>query len=107
MYDEFSEADAQLDSVTGRSYESEGDALAAIAEATAIINREIEAEYARAGAPGAEGFARGDFGERLRKWIEKLSQLVKQVAKQFAALSYSITVSVPLGVSVTIGWSPA
>jgi hypothetical protein len=87
--------DAQLDAVVGRRPASKADALASIAEATAIINRQIDVEYTRAGGPGVEGFAAGDIGDRLRKWIEKLTELVEGIARQFSAVSYSITVGVP------------
>jgi hypothetical protein len=38
--------------------------------------------------------------------LEKLEAMLKKIAKQFAAMSYSITVSWPMGVSVTVTWTP-
>src|SRR5215208_1906309 len=105
MISGYHEPDVRLDSLVARDYDDEGDALAAIVEATAIINREIEMDYARARESGVEGFAAGDIGDRLRKWIKKLVEFVKSVARRFSALSYSISVSAPFGVSATVSWS--
>jgi hypothetical protein len=38
--------------------------------------------------------------------LEKLEAMLKKIAKQFAAMSYSITVSWQMGVSVTMTWTP-
>jgi hypothetical protein len=98
------EADQRLDDLAAGSYADEGDALAAITEAISIINGEITAQQARATLPDAEGLA--GIGDVIRKWIEKLARMVKAIADQFAAMSYTIGVSWPAGVSVSITWTP-
>jgi len=97
------EADARIEALAAQEYETPGAALAAVTEATAIINNQIKAEQER--SPGTESFA-GDFGDRLRRLLEKLEAMLKKIAKQFAAMSYSITVSWQMGVSVTVTWTP-
>ena len=102
------EQDARIDTLTGDTYASPGDALAAVTEAAAIINAAISAEHER--TPNVEtfaGFGGSDFGDRIRKWLNKLEEMLKAIAKQFAALSYSISVSWPMGVSISVTWSPS
>jgi hypothetical protein len=109
--------DQKLDTLAGARFADAPDALAALAEATGAINAALEESE-----PGAvAGLQRqdelgvkiysywslpgGDTRERLRRWIEKLRGIVKSIAEQFAALSYSVSVSIPGGVSVGVSWS--
>jgi hypothetical protein len=72
-------------------YESAGEAMADLALAVEAINNEME-ESARFNP------------EKLRKWIERLHSAVRQIAAKFKARGFSITVGVPLGVSVGVDW---
>jgi hypothetical protein len=102
------EQDARIETLTGQAYESPGDALAAVTEVAAIVNAAISAEHER--IPSVEtfaGFAESDFSDRIRKWLNKLELMLKAIAEQFAALSYSITVGWPMGVSITVTWPPS
>jgi hypothetical protein len=96
--------DERLDELAGRPYQDEGDALAAITEAISIVNGELAAQQARATMAGAEGLA--PIGDVIRRWIEKLARMVKAIAEQFEAMTYTIGVNWPLGVSVSISWTP-
>lgn len=75
--------------------------MAALAQMTAVIN----AELADTTVAGTDLVA-GDTGERLERWIERLRAVAEKVVDEFGALSYSITVGLPAGVSVTVTWSP-
>jgi len=75
--------------------------MAALAQMTAVIN----AELSGATADGTDALAPAT-GERLERWIERLRAVAEEVVHQFGALSYSITVGLPAGVSVTVTWSP-
>jgi hypothetical protein len=97
--------DARVEMLTSQDYETPGDALAAITETTAVINTAIADEQKRSPETFL-GFG-GDFGDKLRKWLDKLEQLVKRIAKAFGALNYSISVQWPWGAGVTIGWAPS
>jgi hypothetical protein len=102
------EQNARIETLTGHTYDSPGDALAAVTETAAIINAEIDAERQRVAlVEGFAGFGEGDFGERIRKWLNKLEEMLKKIAEQFEALSYTITVSWPMGVSISVTWSPS
>lgn len=69
-----------------------GAELAMLSEAVALINMRM----AKGGEPD----------ERVRKWIKKLYEAAKTVAGRHDALSFSITVGLPVGVSVTVTWQP-
>ncbi len=91
------ERDRRIDALTGERYETPGGAAAALTEVTALINAEI-AEYERIQRDEAfAGFADSAFGNRLRRWLNKLEQLLKSIANEFKALSYTLTVSWPMG----------
>lgn len=76
----------------------EAEAIAALAEMTYTINKEL-------GGDDAQTLTAEDRGERLRKWVERLAKIAKQIAEKFGALSFSITVGFPAGVSVTVTFS--
>jgi hypothetical protein len=98
------ERDRRIDALTGERYKTPGGAAAAITEVTALINAEI-AEYAQAEQDETfAGFADTAFGDRLRRWLNKLEDLLRAIAKEFVALSYTLTISWPLGVSVSLTW---
>jgi hypothetical protein len=101
-------ADARVDELAQRSYSDTGEAFAALTETTAIINRAMKSEAERpiAGA-GVVGFGGGDIGDRIRNWINKLEEMLRVIAKQFRAMSYSVAVNWPLGVSVSVTWTPS
>jgi hypothetical protein len=109
--------DKKLETLTNTKFADAPDALAALAEATGVVNAALEASEpgAVAGLQGQGEFdvkvysywslPGGDTRERLRRWIEKLKEIVKSIAEQFAALSYSVSVSIPGGVSVGVSWA--
>jgi hypothetical protein len=110
--------DARLDQLAQTPFADADQGLAALAEATGVINEALVVQ-SRAGDDVIRGMESRGGGatigasvlrsqatqERLSRWIEKLRQLAKAVAEQFAALSYSISVSFPGGVSVGVSWS--
>ena len=93
------EAGARLDALAEASYASSGDAFAALDEATRTINQGVARSR-------ADGLTEESVGDRLRRWIDKLEEVVRAIAKQLSAASYSIGVSWPAGVSVSISWAP-
>jgi len=102
--DERDGREERIDALTAERYKTPGGATAAITEVTALINTEIAA-YARSEPDETfAGFAGTAFGDRLRRWLDRLEHLVREMAKEFAALSYTLTVSWPLGVSVSVTW---
>jgi hypothetical protein len=94
------ETDMLLDSLETKSFEDEADALAQLTTAALAINHQIEA----ATADGVRTEFLGDPGDKIRKWIRKLVAIVKRVATEWGAISYSIGVSLT-GVSVSVEWA--
>jgi hypothetical protein len=93
------DVDAQLLTLEHRDWRSPSEALAAIAEVTASVNAQL------ASASQTYGVTGGDVvPDRLEHWIERLSAVAADVARVFGALSYSVGVSIPGGVSVSISW---
>jgi hypothetical protein len=95
-------SDERIDLLASQSYDNEGAAFAALSEAVSIVNGEMEAAHVR--GTTTEAFA-GDVGQNLRKWIARLTEMVKAIVRQFNAMSYTIGVSWPAGVSVSITWT--
>jgi hypothetical protein len=93
--------DDQLAAIESRGISSSASAMAALAQMTAVINAELSGTT----AAGTDALAPAT-GERLERWIERLRAVAEEVVHQFGALSYSITVGLPAGVSVTVTWSP-
>ncbi|HZQ82272.1 MAG TPA: hypothetical protein VFB25_09895 [Gaiellaceae bacterium] len=85
--------DAQLRALEGREWRSAAEALAAVAEATASINAHVAGVAQDRAVP-----------DRLEHWIERLSAIAADVARTFDAFTYSVGVSIPGGVSVSISW---
>jgi hypothetical protein len=81
-----------LDELEGREFENEDDAFASIAVVAAAINETWES------------LAAIERQRRLREWLRRLHAVTRRAAEQFGALSFSITVSFPLGVSVSVTW---
>jgi hypothetical protein len=88
------DADARLSEIESKlesnEYESEGEAMADLALAVEAINNEAT----------EAGFN----PDRLRGWIERLYAAVRKIVDRFHARGFSITVGVPLGVSVSVDW---
>jgi hypothetical protein len=82
-----SEIESKLES---NEYESEGEAMADLALAVEAINNEAT----------EAGFN----PDRLRGWIQRLYAAVRKIVDRFHARGFSITVGVPLGVSVSVDW---
>jgi len=111
--------DRRLQELSQTRFSDPADGLAALLEAAGAVNEALAAESDETTLRGVE--ARGetlslyhiqpsflrssDVRERLRRWIEKLRQIAKSIAEQFQALSYSVSVSIPGGVSVGVSWS--
>ena len=93
--------DDQLAAIESRGISSGAGAMAALAQMTAVIN----AELSDTTVAGTDALAAGT-GEGLERWIERLRAVAEKVVHEFGGLSYSITVGLPAGVSVTVTWSP-
>ena len=83
------DAERLLSAVESGSYSGPGEAMGALAEAVAAINREM------VGDPD---------GKRLGRLVTHLHGAAASVAAQSAASGFSISVGLPLGVSVTVEW---
>jgi len=83
------EAEALLSAVESGSHRDPGEAMGALAEAVAAINREM------AGEPD---------GKRIRRLVTRLHGAAASVAAQSGASGFSIAVGLPFGVSVTVEW---
>jgi hypothetical protein len=83
-------------SVSRRS-DSPTDAMVALFEATRIVNEEI-------GDLSAAAMRSADVRERLKRWVDALADIALKVAEQSHALTYTISVGLPAGVSVGLTW---
>jgi hypothetical protein len=90
--------ESRLSAYAQERFESVDDAMAALAEATAIVNEEL-GEGKRSGV-----YPRADTRKRLSRHISLLGDLAASIARQFGAASYTISVGLPAGVSVGITW---
>ena len=121
----FLDPDAVLDDLAKREFGTEADVLAALAEATSVINATASGEampYQNQQAdtfglanPRSFGFINPRIGvgvvgfggggvtfEKLDERIGKVVDIARRGAAQFHATGFSITVGFPLGVSVTV-----
>jgi hypothetical protein len=94
------ETEMLLDTLETKTFADEADAMAELTTAAIAINYEIEA--AAAASTRAEFL--GDLGDKIRKWIRKLVAIVKKIATEWGAISYSVGVSLT-GVSVSVEWA--
>jgi hypothetical protein len=83
------DAEDLLSAVESGSYSDPGKAMGALAEAVAAINREM------LGEPD---------GKRIRRLVTHLQRAAASVAGQSGASGFSISVGLPLGVSVSVEW---
>ncbi len=83
------DAEDLLSTVESSSYGKPGEAMGALAEAVAAINREM------VGEPD---------GKHIRQLVTRLQRAAASVAAQSGASGFSISVGLPLGVSVTVTW---
>jgi hypothetical protein len=83
------DAEDLLSAVESGSYSDPGKAMGALAEAVAAINREM------LGEPD---------GKRIRRLVTRLQRAAASVAAQSGASGFSISVGLPLGVSVSVEW---
>ena len=83
------DAEDLLSAVESESYGDPGEAMGALAEAVAAINREMVGEAD---------------GKRIRQLVTRLQRTAASVAAQSGASGFSISVGLPLGVSVTVQW---
>ncbi|HEX6762749.1 MAG TPA: hypothetical protein VF094_08120 [Gaiellaceae bacterium] len=92
--------DARLEELAAQPFASPASAVAALVEATALVNGGLgPSPTDRAVVAAAEG-------DRLERWIDRLKAIAERVVDEFGALGYSITVGMPVGVSVTVSWQP-
>jgi hypothetical protein len=94
------DVDDHLSELSRKDFRSAAEGLAALAVLTGEINTELAAHSKRL------GLAPGDVPDKLEEWISRLEAIAADIARQFSALSYSVGVSFPVGVSVSIAWSP-
>ena len=83
------EAEALLSAVESGSYGDPGEAMGALAEAVAAINREMVGEHD---------------GIRIRRLVTHLHGAAASVAAQSGASGFSIAVGLPFAVSVSVEW---
>jgi hypothetical protein len=83
------EAEALLSAVESGSYGDPGEAMGALAEAVAALNREM------VGEPD---------GIRIRRLVTHLHGAAASVAAQSGASGFSVSVGLPLAVSVSVEW---
>jgi hypothetical protein len=83
------DAEDLLSAVESGSYGDPGEAMGALAEAVAAINREMVGEFD---------------GQRIRRLVTRLQGAAASVAAQSGASGFSISVGPPLGVSVSVEW---
>jgi hypothetical protein len=83
------DAEDLLSAVESGSYGDPGEAMGALAEAVAAINREM------VGEPD---------GKRVRRLVTRLHRAAASVAAQSGASGFSISVGLPLRVSVSVEW---
>jgi hypothetical protein len=84
------DAEDLLSAVESGSYGDPGEAMGALAEAVAAINREMVGETDE---------------QRIRQLVTRLQRTAASVAAQSGASGFSISVGLPLGVSVTVEWA--
>lgn len=96
----YEDPDDRLSMLAEERFSSESDALAALLEATAIVN----ASLAEIGSDPA-ALAESENKERVRRWIQRLHELARRVADEFGAATYEVSVGLPGGVSVSVTWS--
>lgn len=90
-----------LDELQQSDFKDVGDAMGGLTAAIAAVNTEITSMDV-----GTEGFlALGGKGDRIRNWLKRLWALVKKIATQFGAISYSVSIGFPAGVSVDFEWA--
>ena len=78
-------------------FHSEEEAAGALLSAAIMVNSEV---------PRLE--ATEDLGTRqdhIRRWLERLFKIAKNATSQFGAASFSISVGIPTGVTVTVEWN--
>ena len=83
------DAEELLSAVESGSYRDPAEAIGALAEAVAAINREMVGEPDR---------------KRVRRLVAHLQRATASVAAQSGASGFSISVGVPFGVSITVDW---
>ena len=77
-------------------FHSEEEAAGTLLSAAIMINSEV---------PRLE--ATEDLGTRedhIRRWLERLFKIAKNATSRFGAASFSISVGIPAGVTVRVGW---
>lgn len=72
--------------------------LADVYSLASVLDIQLAAE--RAGALSTGG-PTAEFGDKFRKWLERLVSMVRAIAKGAEAASYTITVGTGVSVSVT------
>jgi hypothetical protein len=108
--------DAALDALANKRFADADEGLAALAEATGLVNANLIApagdpmrvtgiERRRDVLTGSAWTLRSDAPERLRRWIVKLRAAASSIAQQSGASAYSVSISFPAGVSVGVEWS--
>jgi hypothetical protein len=75
----------------------QAEAVGALVAAADAINRALQDEH----------LSNEERTQRLRKWVERLFKAAGELARRFAAVSFTITVSFPAGVSVSVTFDPS
>jgi hypothetical protein len=90
----------RLGEIEARHFGSIEDAVASLLEAVALVNEQLEDNRV-----GPADLVMGrDWGERIRRWVERLQEIANRAAQETGANSFSITVQAPppaVGLSLT------
>lgn len=92
------EVEAHL-SALDRGWGSEEEALAAVVRATLVVNSAIN-DAAEQGPT----YLAADMSDRLETWLQRLLAIARKAADHVKAEGFSVSVSFPAGVSVTINF---
>jgi hypothetical protein len=84
-------ANDPLSDLEREEYSSQGEAMRMLALAVGEINEEIDQRSSVR-------------GERVEEKVDRLFKAVKRIAEKFDAKSFTVSVGLPVGVSVSIEW---
>jgi HEPN domain-containing protein len=99
MNDEHSSLEQLLQELESRRFADDVEAAAAMVQMAIETNLEIDRTLER-----GNGTTRGPEWERLLELIKKVLKFLKDIAKKYGAVSYSIGVSLT-GLDMSVEWS--
>jgi hypothetical protein len=94
-------AEELLQRLESETFENEADAVASLVEVTIALNVDISDEIR---GSGDSLVAMGGISDKLKEIIKRLVALLKKIASEYGAFSYSIGVSLT-GVELSVEWA--